>query len=78
MDRQPPTTGPDEDERSATPPDGEAGVSARPLDPETVRTIRKSLDDPRPSLPAAEAFAKVDGPYHGIQSEALPLRFLPQ
>jgi hypothetical protein len=31
-----------------------------PLDPETVRMIRKSLDDPRPSIPAEEAFARVD------------------
>jgi hypothetical protein len=34
--------------------------AAEPLDPETVRMIRKSLDDPRPSIPAAEAFARVD------------------
>jgi len=34
--------------------------AAEPLDPETVRMIRKSLDDPRPSLPAEEAFARVD------------------
>jgi hypothetical protein len=33
---------------------------AEPLDPETVRLIRKSLDDPRPSIPAEEAFARVD------------------
>lgn len=31
-----------------------------PLDPEQVRMIRKSLDDPRPSIPAKEAFARVD------------------
>lgn len=34
--------------------------STEPLDPETVRMIRKSLDNPRPSSPAAEAFARVD------------------
>lgn len=31
-----------------------------PLDPEHVRLIRKSLDDPRPSIPIKEAFARVD------------------
>jgi hypothetical protein len=59
MDRQPPATGPDEDEFGGMPLDGEA-VSADSLDPETVRMIRKSLDDPRPSIPAEEAFARVD------------------
>jgi hypothetical protein len=38
----------------------EALPVAEPLDPETIRMIRKPLDDPRPSSPAAEAFARVD------------------
>ena len=38
----------------------EALPVAEPLDPETVRMIRKSLDDPRPSIPAEEAVARVD------------------
>lgn len=38
----------------------EAWPAAEPLDVETVRMIRKSLDDPRPSIPAEEAFARVD------------------
>jgi hypothetical protein len=60
MERQPPATGPDKDERGETPLDGEADIAAAPLDPETVRMIRKSLDDPRPAIPAEEAFARVD------------------
>jgi hypothetical protein len=40
--------------------DEEPLAAAEPLDPETVRRIRKSLDDPRPSIPAKEAFARVD------------------
>lgn len=32
---------------------------AAPLDPEFVRMIRESLDDPRPSIPFDEAFAQV-------------------
>ncbi len=59
MDRQPPATGPDEEECGGTPLDAE-DVAADSLDPETVRMIRKSLDDPRPSIPAEEAFARVD------------------
>jgi hypothetical protein len=38
----------------------EALPVAEPLDPETIRMIRQSLDDPRPSIPADEAFARVD------------------
>ena len=34
--------------------------ATEPLDPEFVRMIRESLDDPRPSIPADEAFAQVD------------------
>ena len=33
--------------------------AAEPLDPEFVRMIRETLDDPRPSIPADEAFAQV-------------------
>jgi hypothetical protein len=33
--------------------------AAEPLDPEFVRMIQESLDDPRPSVPADEAFAQV-------------------
>ena len=40
--------------------DDEPEAAAEPLDPEAVRLIRKSLDDPRPSIPAEEAFARVD------------------
>jgi hypothetical protein len=40
--------------------DDEPEAAAEPLDPETVRRIRESLDDPRPSIPAEEAFAQVD------------------
>jgi hypothetical protein len=59
MDRQPPATGLDEDECGGVPLDTE-DVAAAPLDLQTVRMIRKSLDDPRPSIPAEEAFARVD------------------
>lgn len=38
----------------------EALPAGEPLDPETIRAIRKALDDPRPSIPAEEAFARVD------------------
>jgi hypothetical protein len=40
--------------------DEEVEPAAEPLDPEVVRMIRKALDDPRPPLPAKEAFARVD------------------
>lgn len=40
--------------------DDEPEAPAGPLDPEHVRMIRKSLDDPRPSIPAEEAFARLD------------------
>jgi hypothetical protein len=33
--------------------------AAKPLDPEFVRMIRESLDDPRPSIPAEEVFAEL-------------------
>lgn len=33
--------------------------AAEPLDPEFVRMIRESLDDPRPSIPADEVFAEL-------------------
>lgn len=34
-------------------------AAAEPLDPELVRMIQEALDDPRPSIPADEAFAQV-------------------
>lgn len=37
--------------------DDEPLAGAEPLDPEFVRMIRESLDDPRPSIPADEVFA---------------------
>lgn len=40
--------------------DEEPQSAAEPLDPEHVRLIRKSLDDPRPSIPIQQAFARVD------------------
>jgi hypothetical protein len=39
---------------------GEGLPPGEPLDPETLRRIRKSLHNPRPSIPAEEAFARVD------------------
>lgn len=33
--------------------------AAEPLDPEFVRMIQESLDDPRPSIPAEEVFAEL-------------------
>lgn len=40
--------------------DDEPPAPADPLDPEFVRMIRQSLEDPRPSIPADEAFAQLD------------------
>lgn len=40
--------------------DEDPPAATEPLDPEAIRMIRKSLDDPRPSIPADEAFARVD------------------
>lgn len=39
--------------------DEELQPAAEPLDPEFVRMIQEALDDPRPSIPADEAFAQV-------------------
>lgn len=39
--------------------DDEPPPAAEPLDPEFVRMIRESLDDPRPSIPADEVFAEL-------------------
>jgi hypothetical protein len=39
--------------------DDPPGAAAEPLDPETVRRIGQSLDDPRPSIPADEVFAEL-------------------
>lgn len=41
-------------EKDEDPPAG-----AEPLDPEFVRMIEESLDDPRPSIPADEVFAEL-------------------
>ena len=35
-------------------------AAAAPIDPATAERIRKSLANPRPPSPAAEAFARVD------------------
>jgi hypothetical protein len=37
----------------------DAPPAAEPLDPEFVRMIQESLDDPRPSIPAEEVFAEL-------------------
>jgi hypothetical protein len=39
--------------------DDEESAAAEPLDPEFVRMIQESLDDPRPSIPADEVFAEL-------------------
>jgi hypothetical protein len=39
--------------------DEDPSAAAEPLDPEFVRMIRESLDDPRPSIPAEEVFAEL-------------------
>lgn len=39
--------------------DEEPPAAAEPLDPEFVRMIQESLDDPRPSIPAEEVFAEL-------------------
>jgi len=39
--------------------DEESAPAAEPLDPEFVRMIRESLDDPRPDIPAEEVFASL-------------------
>ena len=33
--------------------------AAEPLDPEFVRMIQESLDDPRPDIPAEDVFAEL-------------------
>lgn len=40
--------------------DEEPPVGAASIDPATAERIRKSLANPRPPSPAAEAFARVD------------------
>lgn len=37
----------------------EPPAAAEPLDPEFVRMIHESLDDPRPSIPADKVFAEL-------------------
>jgi hypothetical protein len=56
MDRRPLGMPPevDEDQQAAR----DAGTA--PVDPVTAERIRKSLANPRPPSPAAEAFARVD------------------
>jgi hypothetical protein len=39
--------------------DDELPPAAEPLDPEFVRMIQESLDDPRPTVPAEEVFAEL-------------------
>jgi hypothetical protein len=39
--------------------DDELPAAAEPLDPEFVRMIQESLDDPRPDIPAEEVFAEL-------------------
>lgn len=39
--------------------DEQAQAPAEALDPEFVRMIHESLDDPRPSIPADEVFAEL-------------------
>jgi hypothetical protein len=39
--------------------DDQAPAPAEPLDPEFVRMIQESLDDPRPDIPAEEVFAEL-------------------
>ena len=39
--------------------DEDPPAAAEPLDPEFVRMIQESLDDPRPSIPADEVFAEL-------------------
>lgn len=56
MDRRPPALPTEADEPSET--DRDAGGGS--IDPATVARIRKALANPRPPLPAAEAFARVD------------------
>lgn len=54
--------------------DQDPPVATEPLDPETVRMIRKALDDPRPSIPAQEAFAQVDARIAAYKAGHGPLR----
>lgn len=39
--------------------DDEPQPATEPLDPEFVRMIQESLDDPRPDIPAEEVFAEL-------------------
>lgn len=56
MDRRPPGIPPEADEDQQAARDG----GAARVDPATAERIRKSLANPRPPSPAAEAFARVD------------------
>jgi hypothetical protein len=56
MDRRSPGIGPEIDSNQESVPD--EGTAA--IDPATVARIRKALANPRPPVPAAEAFARVD------------------
>lgn len=44
---------------TARPREKDEDPPATPLDPEFVRMIRESLDDPRPDIPAEEVFAEL-------------------
>jgi hypothetical protein len=56
VDRRSPSLGPELDENQESADD--AGTA--PIDPATAERIRKSLANPRPPIPAAEAFARLD------------------
>jgi hypothetical protein len=45
---------------TARPHEQDEDPPAEPLDPEFVRMIQESLDDPRPSIPADEVFAELN------------------
>jgi len=44
---------------TARPHEKDEDPPADPLDPEFVRMIQESLDDPRPDIPAEEVFAEL-------------------
>ena len=56
MDRRPDDMPPEKDDNE----DSAGEVGAASIDPATAQRIRKSLANPRPPSPAAEAFARVD------------------
>jgi hypothetical protein len=55
--------------------DDDPQPAAEPLDPEFVRMIQESLDDPRPSIPAEEVFAELKARHEArLRQEAQPKR----